>query len=44
MKKKKKDWDSLSKQEKQRLIKIADGLFIPPNMIVSMYESGSLTL
>ena len=40
--KKKRSWQKLPKEERQRLIKLADSLFIPPNFVASMYENGSI--
>ena len=39
---KKKDWNSLPKEERKRLIDLADSLFIPPQFVSSMYESGQI--
>lgn len=39
---KKKDWNNLPKEERKRLINLADSLFIPPQFVSSMYESGQI--
>lgn len=35
----KKDWLSLSKEDKNRIINMADGMGIPPNFVQEMYEN-----
>lgn len=37
-----KDWSKLTKEQRLELIEIADSLFIPPNFVQDMYESGEL--
>jgi hypothetical protein len=43
MAKKKKDWTKLSSEEKKRLMKLADSLYISPMFVQSMYENGQLS-
>ena len=40
--KNKKSWETLSKEEKQRLIKLADSLYISPMFVQAMYENGQI--
>ena len=42
IKKKKRDWAKLSIEEKRRIIKQADSLFISPMFVQSMYENGQI--
>lgn len=37
-------WNDLSKEDRLRLIELADSLGIPPNFVSDMYESGHLAL
>lgn len=39
---KKQKWDKLSKEEKQELIRIANGLGIPPNFIQRIYKNNQI--
>ena len=38
------DWSNLSNEDKRELMEMADSLFIPPQFVVGMYESGELCL
>ena len=40
---KKRDWSKLSIEEKRRIIKLADGLYISPMFVQDMYENGSIS-
>ena len=42
-KSKKRNWDDLSKEEKQRLYKLADSLYISPMFVAKMYENGQIS-
>jgi len=35
----KRNWDVLPKDERQRIMKLADSLFIPPQFVQMMYEN-----
>ena len=39
MKKKKRDWNKLPIEEKKRIIKLADSLYISPMFVQTMYEN-----
>jgi len=43
-KKKKNPWDKLSKEDKKRLISLADSLHISPMFVEAMYNSGQIIL
>ena len=38
------DWNNLSTEERKELIEMVDSLFIPPQFVIGMYESGALCL
>lgn len=40
---KKRDWDKLPIEEKRRIIKLADSLFISPMFVRSMYENNQIS-
>jgi len=40
---KKRDWSKLSIEEKRRIIKLADSLYISPMFVQDMYENGSIS-
>jgi len=35
-------WSELKREQKLELIKFCDSLFIPPNFVKDMYESGAI--
>ena len=43
-KKIKRNWSKLSKEEKLRIIKLADSLFIPLNFVQDMYENNAINV
>lgn len=43
IKSKKRDWSKLSIEEKRRIIKLADSLYISPMFVQDMYENGSIS-
>jgi hypothetical protein len=44
VKKKKNPWDKLSKEDKKKLMSLADSLYISPMFVEAMYNSGQITL
>lgn len=41
---KKRNWNDLTKEEKQELLDFADSIRIPPNFVWQMYENGQIEL
>lgn len=40
----KRNWSNLSKEEKLRIIKLANSLFVPPNFVKDMYENNAINI